>query len=149
MACAVEAKPIDDAALAHQPEHARARISWLRLGRYRPRLGKAEANVEQRVVDARVLVVSRRDADRVRKGKAEQGLCELRIVRLRLPGVNASFERAQRSAMRGFRIEKKQAGLGRRPEAIHDGRSGGMMGVPSSASGAGVALVTAADGRSA
>ncbi len=67
----------------------------------------------------------------------------------RLPGINARFESPQRSFMRRFRIEKEQTGLSRGPEAIYDGRSCGMIGVPSSASGAGVTLCTATDGSSA
>ena len=149
MARAVEAEPVDDATLAHQPEHARARISGLRLRRYGAHLGKAEADAEERIVDARVLVVACRDADGVWKGEAEQGLREALVVRLRSPRVDARFERTQRSLMRRLRIEKEEARLGRGPETVHDGRSGRMIGVPSSASGAGVALCTAADGSSA
>ncbi len=149
MARAVEAEPVDDATLAHQPEHTRARISGLRLRRYCARLRKAEADVEERIVDARVLVVARGDADGVWKGEAEQGLREALVLGLRLPRVNARFQRTQRSLMRRLRIEKEEARLGRGPKTIHEGRSGGMIGVPSSASGAGVALCTAVEGSSA
>ncbi len=71
MASTVEAEPIDDAALAHDPEYTRARISWLRLRRYRARLRKTEADVEQRIVDARVLVVPGGNANGIWKCKTE------------------------------------------------------------------------------
>ncbi len=74
MARAIEAEAIDDASLAHQPEHARARISRLRLRRYSADLRKAETDVEQRIVDACVLVIPSRDADRIGKGEAEHSL---------------------------------------------------------------------------
>ena len=72
MARAVKAEPVDDATLAHQPEHTRARISGLRLRRYCAHLRKAEADAEEHIVDARVLVVARGDADGVWKGEANR-----------------------------------------------------------------------------
>ena len=93
MAAVVEAEPVDDGAVARQPEDARARIAELRQRRYGADLGEAAAQRKHGVGHARVLVEAGGDADRVRQRQAGKARCEARMIRCgsaekaRAPGI--------------------------------------------------------------
>ena len=62
------------AVVGDEAEDTRLRVSRLRLWRQRADLGKAAPHGEHRVGNARVFVVARGDAQRVRKVKIENVL---------------------------------------------------------------------------
>ncbi len=67
-------------AILVQPEQARLRIAGLRARRQRADLGESEAQMQQRVGDAGVLVEARRHAERVGKVEAEHILRQIIMV---------------------------------------------------------------------
>ena len=71
VALVVEAQPVDDGTVAHQPENARTRISRLRQGRHRADLGETETEAQKRVRHIAVLVEPGGHAERI--GKADAG----------------------------------------------------------------------------
>jgi hypothetical protein len=66
-ATAVETQAVDERPVFLEPEHARPRVAELRPRRHRANLDKTEAEAQQRVGGAGILVEAGGDADRVRE----------------------------------------------------------------------------------
>jgi len=79
-AAVVEAEPVDERAIADQPEHARPRVAGLRLGGDRAELDEAEAERGQLGRVTRVLVEAGGQAERRRHLAAEDGHPQPRVT---------------------------------------------------------------------
>ncbi len=106
-AVAVEAEPVDHAAIGFEPENARPRIAGLRQRRDGADLDKAEAQAEQRVGHLGVLVEAGRDTDRIWEVEAEGPHPQPRIIGRGLQG-GGDPQAPDGKRMGGFRIEKPQ-----------------------------------------
>ena len=104
MAFIVEAEAIDDTFVFDQTEDTRPGIAGLRLGR-----DGAETEPQKRPRHFRILVVTRRHAERIGEDEASHGLLQTGIVRHHAGGQEAAFQRRNGQAMRLFRIDQKQA----------------------------------------
>ena len=138
MALVVEAEAVDHRLVLDQPEDARLGVAGLRLRRDGADLGKAEAEPEQRVRHLGILVVAGRNAERIGKGEAGDGLRQPRIGSGGAGRHEAGFQRLDRKAVRRLRIE---AGTGRARasdwKAPIIASSSGKTWVPSAPSGSG------------
>jgi hypothetical protein len=147
----VEAEPVDERAVGHQPEHARSRIARLRLRRDGADLGEAAAHGEHGFGYARVLVETGGDAERVRQFEAGERDPERRIVGRERAPMQPALERAQRHLVRilGRKCEEQRS-----RESVEAGqhraqRSSGSAGTPSGPSASGRTQSAAEVGSSA
>ena len=106
-ALAVEAEPVDDALVARQPKHARARIASLRPRRHGADLDEAEAELEQCIGHLGVLVEPRRHPDRIREIESEGAHRKPRIVRHQLDE-GRDLQRQDGEPVRVLGIEQAQ-----------------------------------------
>ena len=109
----IEAEPVDEAVVADQAEHARLRIARLRLGRDRADFGKPAPKTQDGIRNARVLVITSCNANRVWKIQAEHRLRKDRVIAAGPARINAAFERLQRRLVCCFRFQGKQSRAGK------------------------------------
>ena len=125
VALIVEAQPVDHRFVRCQPEDARLRVAGLRQRRDRADLGKAEAEAKQRIGNLGVLVVAGGHAERI--GEIDAADADFQpVVAHGPPGDRQpAFQRRDRQAVGGFRIECEQEPLAEPVEHAHSASSVG------------------------
>ncbi len=119
MARIVEAQPIDQRAIAHEAEHARARVALLRERRHGAHFGMAEAHAEQAVGHAGVLVEAGGDAERVGEFEAPQGQAEAGVVARPRARIEPRLQRRQGQGVSPLGVEGEQQRAGEVVEGRH------------------------------
>ncbi len=130
----VEAEPVDHGAVGHRAEHARAGIAGLRARRQRADFDEAEAHGEQLARHARILVETRRHADRIRNVQPEQMLAEALVVRFGGARIKPELQTFDRDFVRPFGRQRQQQALAQAEQPAHANTPSGRIWLPSSAS---------------
>ena len=144
----VETQPVDHAAIGVEAKQARARIAGLRPRRNGAGLDKAEAEPQQHVRHFRILVETRRHADRVGKIQSEGAHREPRIV-ARTGQHRREFQKLERERVSIFRIKRVQERPDEMLERGNHETSSGKARRPSISSASGRAHNTADNGSAA
>ena len=103
----VEPEPVDHRLVLDQPEQARLRIARLGQRRQRSQFGKAKAKAVHLVCDPPILVITRRQSDRIGKADARHHGCQHRIGCQRR-ACRHHPQRSKREMMGTLGIERKQ-----------------------------------------
>ena len=142
----VEAEPVDDGFIVHQPEDARLVVAGLRLRRDGADLGEAETELQDFLGHLGILVVTGGKPQRIGKGEACDRLRQPRIGRHMAGRHQTGFQRLDRQPVGGFGIEEKQAAAAERLEEIEHQASSGKIWRPSLPRGSGFSQMTAESG---
>src|SRR3546814_7408115 len=82
----VAAHAVDDGAIFHQAEQARAGVAQLRQRRQRAKLGKAKTQTVHLMCDLAILVETCREAHWIGKAQTRDCACKCRVLSIRFPG---------------------------------------------------------------